>query len=117
MAESEVSIKELVGALDQEFERLRHDAAERAHEAGRGAILVGTAGALGLVSAGALGSLPLLALRRAMPAWMLALIVAGGTGVGAAVLARKGLARLAAVAPKALEEETEEAVENVTAEG
>ena len=106
-------MEELVGALDHEFEDLRHEAAERAQEAARGAALMGTAGALGLVSLGAMASLPLLALRRVMPAWQVALIVAGGTAGSAIALGRMGLARLAAVAPKALEKVAEEAVEDV----
>ncbi|HJU37826.1 MAG TPA: phage holin family protein [Gaiellaceae bacterium] len=113
MAASRVSIEELVVALEQEFEQLRNDAAERAQEAGRGAALIGTAGALGLVSVGALGSLPLLALRRVLPAWQIALIVAGGTAAGAVTLARLGAARLAAIAPEALTQEVEEAEKDV----
>jgi len=115
MAGSNVGMEELVVALDQEFEKLRRDAAERAHEAGRGAALVGSAGALGLVAAGALGSLPLLALRRALPAWQIALIVAGGSAAGATALARLGLARLAAISPEALEQEIEGAAKDVAA--
>jgi hypothetical protein len=48
-----------------------------------------------------------------MPAWQIALIVAGGTAGGAVALGRMGLARLAAIAPKALEQVAEEAVEDV----
>lgn len=113
MAKPEVSIEELIEALEQEFDRLRHDAAERAQEAGRGAALVGTAGGLALISAAALGSLPVLALRRVWPPWKIALVVAGGSAAGAAVLARIGLSRLAAVAPKALAQEADKAVEDV----
>jgi hypothetical protein len=68
---------------------------------------------LGLVSAGALGSLPLLALRRVVPAWQIALMVAGGAAAGAAALARMGLIRLAAVAPKALEQEVKNSAKEV----
>jgi hypothetical protein len=114
MAES-VGMKELVVALEEEFEKLRRDAAERAQEAGRGAALIGSAGALGLVSLGAVGSLPLLALRRVLRPWQIALIVAGGSAIGAAVLARMGAARLAAISPKALEREVKGAVKDVAA--
>jgi Putative Actinobacterial Holin-X, holin superfamily III len=113
MAGSRVGIEELVVALEDEFDRLREDAAQRAQEAGRGAALVGTAGALGLVSAGALGSLPLMALKRVLPAWAIALVVAGGSAAGAVVLGRMGLRRLSAIAPEALEQEVEDAVGNV----
>jgi hypothetical protein len=108
-----VEMEELVLALEQEFEQLRRDAAERAQEAARGAALIGSAGALGLVFVGALGSLPLLALRRVLPPWQIALIVAGGSATGGAMLARMGAKRLAAIAPKALEEEIEEATKDV----
>lgn len=108
-----VEMKELVVALEQEFEQLRRDAAERAHEAGRGAVLIGSAGALGLVSAGALGSLALLALRRVLTPRQIALIVAGGSAAAAAALGRMGLARLAAISPKALEQEVKGAAEEV----
>jgi len=60
---------------------------------------------------GALGSLPLLVLRRVLPGWQIALIVAAV----AAALARRGLRRLAAVTPKALEHEAKEAAKNVAA--
>ena len=103
----------MIDSLEEEFERLRHDAAERAQQAGKGAALIGTAGALGFVAVGALGSLPLLALRRVLPAWQIALLVAGGSAAGAAALARAGVARLAAIAPESLERELEETVGNV----
>jgi hypothetical protein len=108
-------MEELVVALEQEFEKLRRDAAERAEEAGRGAALIGSAGALGLVAVGALGSLPILALRRVLPAWQIALIVAGGSAAAATALARLGMARLAAISPEALEEELEDAAKDVAA--
>jgi hypothetical protein len=113
MTKPEVTIEEFIEALEYEFERLRNDAAERAQAAGRGAALVGTAGGLALVSAVALGSLPLLALRRILPPWAIALGVAGGSAAGAAVLGRMGAARLAAISPQALEQEVGAAAEEV----
>jgi hypothetical protein len=110
-----VEMKELVIALEEEFEKLRRDAAERAQEAGRGAALIGSAGALGLVAVGAVGSLPLLALKRVLEPWQIALIVAGGSAIGAAALARMGAARLAAISPKALERELKGAAKEVAA--
>jgi hypothetical protein len=50
-----------------------------------------------------------------LPAWQIALIVAGGSAAGAAALARIGMARLAAISPEALEEEIQGAVKDVTA--
>ena len=57
--------------------------------------------------------MPLMALRRVMPAWLLAVLVAGGSAAGAAAPGRAGFSRLAAVAPEALEQRAKEAVENV----
>lgn len=113
MAKPKVTMVELVEALDDEFERLSQEAAERAQEAARGAALIGTAGAFGLIAAAAFGSLPLLALRRILPAWQIALIVGGGSAATATALARMGLARMAAVAPEALEQEVEESAKEV----
>jgi hypothetical protein len=106
-------VEKMIDSLQEELEHLRQEGAERAREAGRGAALVGTAGALGLVSVGALASLPLLALRRVMPGWAIALLVAGGSGISAAVLGRAGATRLAAIAPESLERELKRAVEDV----
>lgn len=106
-------VGQAIESVQQELEQLRQEGAARAQDAARGAALIGGAGALGLVSAGALGSLPLMALRRVMPAWLLAVVVAGGSATGAAVLGRKGFARLAAVAPETLEQRAKKAVENV----
>jgi hypothetical protein len=54
-----------------------------------------------------------MALRRVLPPWLLALLVAGGGAAGAALLGRAGFARLAAISPEALEGRAKEAVENV----
>jgi hypothetical protein len=106
-------VAEVLDSLEDELERLRYEGAQRAQQAGKGAALVGTAGALGLVSVGALASLPLLALRRFLPAWAIALLVAGGSGAGAALLGRAGASRLAAITPESLERELKRAVANV----
>lgn len=103
----------MIDSLEEEFERLRREASERAQEAGRGAALIGTAGTLGFVAVGALGSLPLLALRRVLPAWQIALLVAGGSAAGAAALARAGAARLRAIAPDSLERQLKASAGNV----
>jgi hypothetical protein len=106
-------VGQAIESVQQELEQLRREGAERAQDAARGAALIGGAGALGLVSVGALGSLPLMALRRILPAWQLALFVAGGSAAAAALLGRAGFSRLAAVAPESLERRAKEAVENV----
>jgi hypothetical protein len=102
-----------IESVQQELAQLRHEGAARAQDAARRAALIGGAGALGLVSVGALGSLPLMALRRVLPAWLLALLVAGTSAAGAAVLGRAGFSRLTAVAPEALEQRAKEAVDSV----
>ena len=106
-------VGQAIESVQQELEQLRKEGAARAQDAARGAALIGGAGALGLVSVGALGSLPIMALRRVLPAWKLALLIAGGSAAGAAALGRAGFARLAAVAPEALEQRAKEAVETV----
>jgi hypothetical protein len=106
-------VGQAIESVQQELEQLRQEGAARAQDAARGAALLGGAGALGLVSVGALGSLPLMALRRVMPAWLLAVSVAGGSAAGAVVLGRAGFGRLAAVKPEALEQRAKEAVETV----
>lgn len=83
-------VGQAIEAVQQELEQLRDEGAARAQDAARGAALIGGAGAPGLVSVGALGSLPLMALRRVVPAWL-----------------------LAAISPEALEDRAKEAVETV----
>ena len=76
-------IREAGVAVSDEIEQLRADAAERAATGAQGAA----------------ASLPLMALRRVMPGWAVALLVAGGSGALAAALARRGLDDLHAAAP------------------
>jgi hypothetical protein len=83
----------------REVEQLRTEAAERAAGGAKGAGLLIAAGATGTVAAVAAASLPLMALRRLMPSWTIALGLAGGGGALTAVLARRGLAELGAAAP------------------
>jgi hypothetical protein len=92
----------VTASIREEIERLQSEAMERARETGRAAGLLGAAGGLALVSAGAVASLPVLALRRVLPGWVVALAAAGGAGAGAAVLGREGLDRLQAAAPDAV---------------
>ena len=54
-----------------------------------------------------------MALRRVMPAWLLAILVVVGSATGVAVLGRAVFSRLAAIAPEALEQRAKEAVETV----
>jgi Putative Actinobacterial Holin-X, holin superfamily III len=107
-------VEQVTRSLREEVGRLRQEAVERAGEAGRGAAMLGAAGGLGLVAAGAVASLPLLGLRRLLPGWAVALLVAGGAGTGAAMLGRAGFAHLQAVAPDAVGERIEQAKEEVS---
>lgn len=102
-------VDDMTAALRAEMERLQQEAAERGRVAARGAGLVGAAGGLGLVSVGALTSLPLIALRKALPPTAVALLVAGGSAAGALALARRGLEHLKEAAPEPLEERIERA--------
>lgn len=106
-------VEQVAEALRAEIDRLQHEAAERARGAASGAAYLGAAGGLGLVGAGALASLPLLALRKIMPGWLVAVAIAGGAGAGATVFARRGLARLADVAPSAVTERVQQAKDEV----
>jgi hypothetical protein len=96
-------------ALRAELDRLQEEVAHRGRAAARGAGFVGAAGALGLVSAAALASLPLIALRKALPPTAVALLVAGGAAAGAAFLARRGFEQLMEAAPDSVEERIEQA--------
>jgi hypothetical protein len=83
----------------REVEQLRAEATERATGGAKGAGLLVAAGATGTVALAATASLPLIALRRVLPGWAIAVLIAGGTGAATVVLARRGLAELGAAAP------------------
>jgi hypothetical protein len=109
----EREVDRVTESLRREVDRLREEAIARAKEAARGAGMLGAAGGFGLLSAGALASLPLLALRRVLPGWAIALIVAGGGAAGAVILGRAGLEHLEAAAPEAVSEQLDRATENI----
>lgn len=92
-------IRDVGETVRREVGQVRADAAERAAGGARGAGLLAAAGVSGTIALGAAASLPLIALRRLLPGWAIALLVAGGAGAGAAVLARRGLSELGAAAP------------------
>lgn len=93
------AVRDFGDMVSREVAQLSAEASQRAAGGARGARLVAAAGAAGAVSAVALCSLPIIALRRVMPGWLIAVGVAGGAGGLAAVLARRGLAELDAAAP------------------
>ena len=92
-------VRELGDKVSREIEQLRTEANQRAAGGAKGARLLAGAGAAGAVSVIAIGSLPIIALRRVMPGWAIAVGVGGGAGALSAILARRGLAELDAAAP------------------
>ncbi len=92
-------VRDLGETVSREVEQLRSEASQRAAGGVKGARLLAGAGAAGAVCTIAIGSLPIMALRRVMPAWAIAVGVAGGAGVLTAVLSRRGLAEIGAAAP------------------
>lgn len=86
-------------AVRNEVEDVREDLAGRAAGGAKGAALLTGAGAAGTVALGAGASLPIIALRRVMPGWAISLLIAGGAGALAVVLARRGLGELGEAAP------------------
>lgn len=100
IAEPLVQMIQGVGdTLRREVEQLRAEAAERASGGAKGAGLLAAAGATGTVAVGATAALPLMALRRLLPGWAIATLLAGGAGALTIVLARRGLDELGAAAP------------------
>lgn len=92
-------VRDLGDTVRREVEQLRTEASERAAGGAKAARLLAGAGAAGAVGAIAVGSLPILALRRVMPGWAIAVGVAAGTGALSFALTRRGLAELGAAAP------------------
>lgn len=92
-------VQGLTDTVRREVEDLRSEVADRAAGGARGAALLAGAGATGTVALVAAASLPLMALRRLMPGWMIAVLIAGGAGALTVVLARRGLDELGAAAP------------------
>ncbi|CAA9524247.1 MAG: hypothetical protein AVDCRST_MAG67-3486 [uncultured Solirubrobacteraceae bacterium] len=92
-------VRDLGETVRHEVETLRAEATERAAGGAKGARLLAAAGAAGAVSAIAVGTLPIMALRRVMPGWAIAVGIAGGAGALTVLLARRGLAELDAAAP------------------
>ncbi len=101
----------------REVEQLRAEASERATAGAKGAGLLIAAGATGSVTLAAAASLPLMALRRLLPGWMIAVVVAGGAGGLTVVLAQRGLREFGAAAPVDAEQIKDAAREAVRSVG
>lgn len=97
----------------QEMELAKAELTERGKAAGMGAGLLGGAGLVGLLAAGALTAFLILLLSEAMDAWLAALIVAVVYGAGAAWLALTGRDRIREGMPPAPEQTVESVKEDV----
>jgi hypothetical protein len=97
----------------QEIELAKSELSERGKAAGKGAGLLGGAGIVGLLAAGALTAFLILLLAEAMDAWLAALIVAVVYAGGAALLALNGRERVREGMPPAPEQTVESVKEDV----
>jgi hypothetical protein len=105
--------EELSLAVRHELDRLREELGTRAAGAAKGTGLLAAAGVTGAVAAGAGTALLLMALRRVLPAWLLATLIGTGAGAASAYLAGRGLKELAVAAPIDTERVKAAAVEAV----
>lgn len=97
----------------QEIELAKTELSERGKAAGAGAGILGGAGVVGLLAAGALTAFLILLLAEAMDAWLAALIVALVYGAGAALLALNGRSRIREGMPPTPEQTVESVKEDV----
>jgi hypothetical protein len=86
--------EEVAASLRHEFEELREAAGERARAGARGAAFLTAAAVSGAVAAGAMLTLPVLALRRLLGPGPTALVMAAGAGGVTVYLAKRGLDEL-----------------------
>jgi uncharacterized membrane protein YqjE len=110
-------VKQLAGQTStlvrQEIDLAKAELSEKGRVAGQGAGLFGGAAVVGLMAAGALTALLILALDKAMDAWLAALIVTVVLGAVAAVLALQGRNRIRAAAPPVPQQTVETVKEDV----
>src|SRR5215212_3908423 len=85
--------------MRREVEEVRREMADRLHAAAKGGRSLAAAGAFGGIALAAVGTLPLIALRRFLPSWLLAVLIAGGSGALAVRFAQRGLEEIGEVAP------------------
>jgi uncharacterized membrane protein YqjE len=93
--------------VKQELDLAKAEMAQKGKQAGVGAGLLGGAGVVGLLAAGALTAAIIAALDLAMATWLAALIVAVVYGAIAAVLALRGRDRVQEATPPAPEQTIE----------
>jgi MFS family permease len=97
----------------QELELAKAELSTKGKQAGKGAGILGAAGVVGLLAAGALTAFLILLLSEAMDAWVAALIVTVVYGAIAAVLGLKGRDKVRESMPPAPEETVESVKEDV----
>jgi uncharacterized membrane protein YqjE len=97
----------------QELELAKAELSEKGKQAGKGAGILGAAGVIGLLAAGALTAFLILLLSEAMDAWVAALIVTVVYGAVAAVLGLRGRDKVRESMPPAPEETVESVKEDV----
>src|SRR5215218_10040342 len=105
--------EETTRLVRQELELAKAELTQKGKQAGAGAGLFGTAGAIGLAALGALTACFILALNAVMPAWLAALIVAVVYGIIAFVLVKQGQARMKRATPPVPEQTIETVKEDV----
>ena len=110
-------VKQLAGQTStlvrQEIDLAKAELGEKGRVAGQGAGLFGAAAVVGLMAAGALTALLILALDKLVDAWLAALIVTVVLGALAAVLALQGRNRMRAAAPPVPQQTLETVKEDV----
>jgi uncharacterized membrane protein YqjE len=110
-------VKQLAGQTStlvrQEIDLAKAELTEKGRVAGQGAGLFAGAAVVGLMAAGALTALLILALDTAMDSWLAALIVTVVLGAVAAVLALQGRNRVRAAGPPVPEQTVETVKEDV----
>jgi Putative Actinobacterial Holin-X, holin superfamily III len=104
---------ELSTLIRQELALARAELTEKGKEAWKGAGLLGGAGLVGLLAAGALTAAIVAALDLAMATWLAALIVAVVYGAVAAVLALRGKQRVKEATPPVPEQTVDTVKEDV----
>jgi hypothetical protein len=97
----------------QEMTLAKAELTAKGKEAGKGAGLLGGAGVVGLLAAGALTAALILVLATFLPAWVAALIVAVVYGAVAAVLALRGKQEIQQAVPPVPEHTLESTKEDV----
>jgi cobalamin biosynthesis protein CobD/CbiB len=97
----------------QEIALAKAEMREKAEASKSGASMLGGGAVAGLMAAGALTAMLILALATAMPGWLAALIVTVVLGVVAALLVKSGAAAVKRAMPPVPEDSMEKAKEDV----